>query len=307
MSSAFCPGCGHENDPSASSCKGCGQPLRPAPGERRCPACGSPIEPRFRFCGNCGLSLVELRPVPTSGPAIPTPPPTLERTARGSAHDAPEAPDPRPAATRRVLRLVPMRQDGLASGPHALSPDGTVCGRAHGQLRFSDDMTVSPEHARFSLRPEGWFVEDLGSLNGTFVRLRAPRPLVGGDEIRLGRQVLRVDPIPRLSDPLGARPWGSPDPGYRARLTQLLQGGGGGESFPLLEGENVIGRESGQVCFLHDRYVSARHARIDITPAGMTICDLGSSNGTFLRITRPTLIGAGDHVLIGMQLLKVEG
>jgi pSer/pThr/pTyr-binding forkhead associated (FHA) protein len=217
---------------------------------------------------------------------------------------APTGPPPHLATARRGLRLVPLRHDGLPGVVHALGPEGALCGRTRGQLRFEDDTTVSPEHARFALRADGVVVEDLGSANGTFLRVRATTPLAHGDEIRLGRQLLRVEPMPQGA--AGTKPWGSADPGYRARLMQLLDGGGMGEVFPLLAGENAIGREIGQVCFPSDRYVSARHARIDVSATGMTLSDLGSSNGTFLRLKAPAPVGPGDQVLIGMQLVRVE-
>ena len=39
-------------------------------------------------------------------------------------------------------------------------------------------------------------LEDLSSLNGTFLALRAPHPLVLGDVIRMGNQVLRYERAP---------------------------------------------------------------------------------------------------------------
>ena len=58
--------------------------------------------------------------------------------------------------------------------------------------------------------------------------------------------------------------------------------------------------------FPGDRYVSGRHARVDVGEAAVTLTDLGSSNGTFVRLNGPTEIGPGDQVLLGMQLLRVE-
>ena len=244
-------------------------------------------------------------------------PPVLQRSPRQAAHAlgpferapaSPPAPPATAAASWRGMRLVPVRHDGLPGSALALGPEGAVCGRTHGQVRFADDLTVSPEHARFTIRGEAVFVEDHGSTNGTFLRVRAPRPLTSGDEVRLGRQLLRLDVMPRPVDAgAGARPWGSADPGYRARLTQFLEGGGSGEVFPLRRGENAIGREIGQVCFPSDRYVSARHARIDVSDDGMVLIDVGSSNGTFVRILGPTQVIPGDQILIGMRLLRVDG
>jgi hypothetical protein len=38
----------------------------------------------------------------------------------------------------------------------------------------------------------------------------------------------------------------------------------------------------------------------------LLLVDTGSSNGTFVRVTAPALLAAGDQVLIGMQLVRVE-
>jgi pSer/pThr/pTyr-binding forkhead associated (FHA) protein len=315
MPSPQCPRCGRENESSFAFCQGCGQELlQSSPGgERHCPGCGWKIEPTFRFCGHCGLPAAET----ASPPAAEDQPPVLQRSTRiappspgpseRSQAPAPSLPQQPPVAgSWRGVRLVPVRHDGLPGTAHALGSEGAVCGRMQGQLRFADDATVSPEHARFTILGEAVVVEDLGSVNGTFLRVRSPRPLASGDEVRLGRQLLRVETISRPVEG-SARPWGSADTGYRARLTQLLEGGGAGEVFPLRQGENAIGREVGQVCFPSDRYVSARHARIDVSDTGMVLTDVGSSNGTFVRITVPTQVVAGDQVLLGMRLLRVDG
>jgi pSer/pThr/pTyr-binding forkhead associated (FHA) protein len=152
-------------------------------------------------------------------------------------------------------------------------------------------------------------VEDLGSVNGTFVRLREPRRVAVGEEIRIGRQLLRLEPLPRPAQPAdrGVRPWGTRDAGCRFRLSQLLEGGGLGEVFPLHDGENLLGREAGDATFPADRYVSARHARIEVSGAEITLADLGSSNGTFVKVTGAVDLAPGDQLLVGGQLLRVEG
>jgi pSer/pThr/pTyr-binding forkhead associated (FHA) protein len=216
-----------------------------------------------------------------------------------------QVPPPVPAV-RRSARLVPMRQDGLPGPVVPIGEEPILCGRSRGQLKFEDDPAVSPEHARFEFRGEALYAEDLGSLNGTFVRLRGPRQLLAGDEIRVGRQLLRVAPMPRPIEGAGARPWGSADAGYRAQLIQLLDGGGIGEVFPLVLGENTIGREVARVCFPADRFVSSKHARIEVTATGMLLSDVGSSNGTFVRIAAPEPLTSGDQVLVGLQLIRVE-
>ena len=290
-----CPRCGRENDPAFAFCHDCGQGLRPDV-ERTCARCGAKLPSSFRFCGHCGQ-------------AAEAPPPPRPTTPSSPRLDA-AAPAPPPGATPgpgAPARLVLVRHDGLPGAAHPLDREVTICGRREGDVLLPDDGSVSPRHAAFTVRDGRIRVEDLGSTSGTFLRVRAPRALTFGDEIRLGRQLLRLEPMPRPgAAPAGEQPWGSADPGYRARLVQLLEGGGTGEVIPLRTGANGVGRESADVSFPGDRYVSGRHARIDVGEAAVTLTDLGSSNGTFLRVAGPTEIAAGDQVLVGMQLLRIE-
>lgn len=294
-----CPRCGRENDPSFAFCLDCGQPLRaPAPAGDRCGACGAALQPGFRFCGVCGK------------PAGPAP------TARGAPgptgtgpHAARPAPPPVPAAPAGAarFRLTLVRNDGTPGPSWPLERDEVVCGSAEGDLRLSGDPTVSPRHARVTRSGGALRVEDLGSVNGTYLRLRAPRRVSVGDELRIGQQLLRLEPLPRPPAPgRGPRPRGTPDPGARLRLSQLLDGGGLGEVFPLREGENLIGREAGEVTFPSDRYVSARHARLEVRGDEVVLADAGSSNGTFVKLVGPADLAPGDQLLVGRQLLRVE-
>ncbi|HUL60168.1 MAG TPA: FHA domain-containing protein [Anaeromyxobacteraceae bacterium] len=305
-----CPRCGRENDPSFSFCLDCGQalkPLTPAPAAGRvCGGCGTALHPGFRFCGNCGRPVAA--PAPTERPL----PPGSEVGAQGEA-DEPRPERPGGASTAAPpptgLRLTAMRHDGVPGAVFPLDHPEVICGRTSGEIRLGDDATVSPRHVRFVVRDGAVRAEDLGSVNGTFVRLRAPRTLTVGEELRVGRQLLRLEPLPRPAHPddRGVRPWGAKDLGCRYRLTQLLEGGGLGEIFPLRPGENLVGREAGEVTFPSDRYVSARHARIDVSGAEVLLTDLGSSNGTFVKAIGAVDLAPGDQLLVGSQLLRLDG
>jgi hypothetical protein len=71
----------------------------------------------------------------------------------------------------------------------------TTIGRApECELRI-DDTYASQQHARVFGKGGSWYVEDLGSTNGTFVneqRLAAPAMLTRGDRIRVGTTVLEL-------------------------------------------------------------------------------------------------------------------
>lgn len=59
-----------------------------------------------------------------------------------------------------------------------------------------------------------------------------------------------------------------------------------GEEFPLRDGENIIGRDPGVAVRIDGPSVSRRHAKLILTPDGVTLEDLGSKNGTLLRTER---------------------
>lgn len=57
-----------------------------------------------------------------------------------------------------------------------------------------------------------------------------------------------------------------------------------------------------------DSQVSRRHVALSALPAGLGVCDLGSTNGTFVngeRIAAPTVIGRGDILRLGQTEIRV--
>ena len=95
----------------------------------------------------------------------------------------------------------------------------------------------------------------------------------------------------------------------RPRLRVLSAAtGGAGEEFPLERPSTTIGREAGHAIVLSDPSVSRTHARIELGPAGATIIDLGSTNGTMLNgqplRTGGAPLGDGDRIQIGTVVLE---
>src|SRR5207245_5065630 len=70
------------------------------------------------------------------------------------------------------------------------TPDTTV-GRQDGDIRFPEDVFLSPLHAKISWEDNALLVRDLGSRNGTWVFLEAPHRLADGDLLLIGSQVIR--------------------------------------------------------------------------------------------------------------------
>jgi DNA-binding winged helix-turn-helix (wHTH) protein len=80
----------------------------------------------------------------------------------------------------------------------------------------------------------------------------------------------------------------------------------GGKETSLLEGENILGRDSAAVVRIDSLDVSRRHARIVVSLGQAVLEDLGSKNGTFVRGHRlegPTRLADGDTIAVGPILL----
>jgi pSer/pThr/pTyr-binding forkhead associated (FHA) protein len=109
------------------------------------------------------------------------------------------------ATTRRISPIAPARGKRIASqlvlaegkGPPSvdLVPPETVIGRDASCHVTIPDASVSHRHARVYHSDGEWYVEDLGSTNGTFVNDRPlTRPVVlrPGDTVSIGRSVLEA-------------------------------------------------------------------------------------------------------------------
>ena len=70
--------------------------------------------------------------------------------------------------------------------------DRVSVGRSPDAGVFLDDVTVSRNHALLVRRRDGLYIDDLGSLNGTYVNRRRieSHRLADGDEIQVGKYKL---------------------------------------------------------------------------------------------------------------------
>ncbi len=211
----------------------------------------------------------------------------------------------------RTVALVSINEDGTDGRRVILQKTPTVIGRM-GDVGFPNDVFLSPQHTALEVDEDGVIARDMGSLNGTYIKLRGDIGLNPGDSFLMGRQVLRFDKNRRAQSTKarsgdGTRYMGSPPPGGPFKLVQIGIGGAIQETYCLGQRGAIIGRERGDVVFPRDKFMSSRHAQIIPDANGdLRLSDLNSSNGTWLRLKKPRRLEANDFLFLGQQLFRVE-
>jgi FHA domain/zinc-ribbon domain len=141
-----------------------------------CPECGFQNPEAANYCAKCGALLVH-------DPGAET---TMAYTLDEREDD--------PAEVLEDLGVkgpaLVVRSGGGRAG-ETFHPEGerTTIGRSPDCEIFLDDVTVSRKHAVLTRRDGGFFIEDLGSLNGTFLnrhRIESAE-LNDGDELQIGK------------------------------------------------------------------------------------------------------------------------
>lgn len=264
-------------------------PPAQAAGMKRCPSCGSDVPASFRFCGTCGFRMDE-----GSAPNImPTGP-------------APMGGAPMAAPQRARLSMTLIRPDGTEGGTHDLRPGENKLGRSFGPV-FENDGYLSPVHALLDIHGQNAVVRDVDSLNGVFVKMTQEEELQSGQIIRIGQELLRFEIIPTPEPTAdGTELMGSPNPGFWGKLTVIIGRDVTGAAFPLLGDSVTLGRERGEINFPDDGYVSGLHARVSLRDGRVYLADLGSSNGTFIKVNGERNVGHDSFVLLGQQLFRLN-
>jgi pSer/pThr/pTyr-binding forkhead associated (FHA) protein len=270
----------------------------PAAAARKCPSCGADVAPNHRFCGACGKPMPAEAAAASPGGKRPGP-----KTMFFGAMQAPGR-----------AKLILIKGEGMDGVSYVLSATEHTAGRSEGAILFPDDPLLSPRHANFIYKDGKLHVRDEGSVNGVFVRIIRPMLVDSGATFLVGEQLLRVEACPPDTVPVpdddGTYFYGSPKRPSKLILTQLLAGGHYGMIFRARDDSLSIGREANDINFPDDPFISGRHALVQATetPTGtrFQIADLGSKNGTFVRVDNETPLFHGDYVFLGQQLLRVE-
>jgi pSer/pThr/pTyr-binding forkhead associated (FHA) protein len=89
-----------------------------------------------------------------------------------------------------ALRVYPLSSDEGDAVP--IGGSGVLVGRENADIELPEDTFVSGAHCQFSCRDEGLFVEDLGSANGTYTRVRKGEAVPFGAQLLLGQTLFTV-------------------------------------------------------------------------------------------------------------------
>lgn len=330
----FCLGCGSQLPRKEAA--------KPEPQQPRmidCPHCGTPVPSNFKFCGACGGPIAQAAPPPsqpsqppsfgaapssasTTGanptaataptPAVSGRPMAESTSAQHVTPGSSLAQDSAPLTGSAMAKLVVIRPDGSEGATIPLREGSVVIGRDSEQEVLANDPFLSPQHARITIQGGKFSIEDLNSLNGIFYRIRSEYELQSGDMLRLGQELLEfnkmedIEPLPGASDGSASTlRGGSPDIGYWGRLSLVAGPEIASRAFVFSDDEINIGREIGDIVFRDDGFVSGRHARISKLDGRVVLKDLGSSNGTYVRIRGGRTIEDGDLILMGQQLFRL--
>jgi len=210
-----------------------------------------------------------------------------------------------------------------------------ILGRDPAADRQIDAPGISRRHARLYQQGDDYWLEDLGSTNGTFVngqRLSAPRRLQAGDGIRLGQNVvLQFILPPKVSVSATAVESARTEVQQPATMFEAVPGtaatmigddallgalqhaappkltvtvaGEKSASYTLTRDEIRIGRAPDNDIVIDSRIVSRYHARLERTPAGYILRILPEAANPVLLDGRPVpesrALANGDLLRIG--------
>jgi pSer/pThr/pTyr-binding forkhead associated (FHA) protein len=291
--------------PTAATCAACGYRLPPGQVVSWCPGCGRlfdvPVAGEAADSGSIppAAPVAVVTPVPAA--------PTRHLASPGPGPGTEETILPPPPGWALVLLRAGERLDRFPLRKHEV-----ILGRSDGDYNFPEDQLLSARHAVLRSRGKAFWIHDAGSRNGTFLRLSAPEELADGDVVTFGSLVLRYESAggglcttSLITTDAGVKLFGSGRERARGRLVRILQDGSDGPAYPLTPSRTIVGRKLGHFLFPDDPLLSRQHAQFYERDGEMWVEDLGSSNGTMLRLRGPAELAKGTVFRIGDVTLEV--
>jgi FHA domain/zinc-ribbon domain len=148
---------------------------------QHCPECGFTNADGANYCQRCGAFLAQADPPPGVNTA------TYRVGETGEIEEI-NLDD----VVARGAALVIRAGGGRAGESFPLDGERLTVGRRPDSDIFLDDVTVSRDHAILVRRGSDYYLDDCGSLNGTYVNRRRieSHRLADGDELQIGKYKL---------------------------------------------------------------------------------------------------------------------
>ncbi|WZP00773.1 FHA domain-containing protein [Isosphaeraceae bacterium EP7] len=226
----------------------------------------------------------------------------------------------RPKQPTLLLQIFDVSGEWIDYAP--IHATGLNVGRSKQSSDHPGLGTMASRHMRLAYDDGKLVVEDLGSLNGVYLRVTAPVELVDGMRFRVGVQVIEFrapDPFepmaPAVSD--DGEEFCSRDPEPFGALDLIRPNNRVGLRFPITSPDRtIIGRESSgkleghrigvNLVLANDTMVSGIHAQVRRSGKTFVLEDLGSRNGTFLHVLGSRPVRPGDVLQAGRVLFRIH-
>jgi pSer/pThr/pTyr-binding forkhead associated (FHA) protein len=273
-----------------------------------CSRCGKENQKHYKFCLGCGAKLEAPAPPPEASAAA------TSESASPARAKTPPAPLPVTAAvvSASAVSPPPVVAPGIPGAMAAFQPTPSGLSKRPAGVSGSI-LTPTPPPGPQSPPPIQPLTDGAGSGTvGARDMIACPScgKLVVATYAFCGSCGQRMKPSAGGA-PAAARTMylasGAPAarPAPRGHLTLIRPDGTEGGVHPLHEAENLIGRGQGAL-FDADPYLSPRHAEFTFAAEGLTVRDLRSLNGVFIKIMQEEKLESGDVLRIGQELLRFD-
>ncbi len=287
-----CPRCQASLDPGVPRCPHCGAEIRPMAGQRRVTMKERVVKPTI-------LESVAGSPVAAR--------PVTRREERPPESTSPQKPNKddaaqryRPIARPSIAMLCLMDDDSKEGEWIRVRVPEVTLGRVEADILIPHDDQISGTHAQLSRRFQDnrfhWFLRDLNSTNGTFLKVSKAKLhnsleiLIGCHRYRFDSSLPEIEPEPS-QQPQGTRGWRAVSPtDLKSVMPSLvrLTPDGDGIKLSCSQPELLVGSDpSRSTLFIaDDPMVSSVHAKLWRDPTGnWFLQDEGSLNGIWVAIT----------------------
>ena len=234
-------------------------------------------------------------PVPPKPAAAPTPATPTAAPAPAAPQSAivPPAPSHAEAAKRPVseVQLVSLHPDDTPEETFPLVKDQVAIGKKAPDIACGDDVYMADTHAVLTKKGDGFVLEDKSGGSGVWLRAKgqAGRPLGENDLVWIGAQILMV-----VKQGSG---WAVTH--YNAEGVQQ-------QTYPIPDKGLITGRTEAVSLDKADLSLSRRHAQFRVEGGKLGIFDLGSKNGTYVKLMAPTPLVNGDEFRVASKRFRFE-